>query len=127
MLDNRRRSRAPQYSRQKGSTENQSLREGVPLTLRLRQYFVDLLIGPPLASEEQPERQIGPVTGLPIFGLDGLSSAAYGPEAALAVLGAAGAAYVEPITWIILLLLAILYISYRQTIRAYPKAGGSYI
>ncbi|MBV8775475.1 MAG: APC family permease, partial [Deltaproteobacteria bacterium] len=95
--------------------------------MRLRQYFVDLLIGQPLASNEQPERKIGPLVGLPIFGLDGLSSSAYGPEAALVILGAAGAAYIQPITWIILALLAILYVSYRQTIRAYPNAAGSYV
>ena len=56
-------------------------------------------------------------------------SAAYGPEAALTLLiplGAAGLAYIVPITGVILLLLAIVYFSYRQTIDAYPNGGGSY-
>jgi len=64
-----------------------------------------------------------------IFGLDALSSAAYGPEAALTLLiplGAAGIAYLLPITASIIILLAIVYFSYRQTIEAYPSGGGSY-
>ena len=61
--------------------------------------------------------------GIPMLGLDALSSSAYGPEAALTILlplGAAGLAYLAPITLIILLLLAVLFFSYRQTIAAYP-------
>jgi amino acid transporter len=61
--------------------------------------------------------------------LDALSSAAYGPEAALTLLiplGAAGIAYLIPITGSIIILLAIVYFSYRQTIEAYPTGGGSY-
>ena len=63
------------------------------------------------------------------MGLDGLSSSAYGPEAALTILlplGAAGLHYILPITVVILALLAMLYFSYRQTIAAYPVNGGSY-
>ena len=63
------------------------------------------------------------------MGLDGLGSAAYGPEAALTILagaGAAGLGVVNPITWVIVLLLAALYFSYRQTVAAYPSNGGSY-
>src|SRR5690349_8722169 len=84
-----------------------SASENLPLALRLKQYLVDLTVGPPLASNAQSEQKIGPFTGLPVFGLDGLSSSSYGPEAALVVLGAAGAAYIQPITWIILALLGI--------------------
>jgi len=89
----------------------------------------DLLFGRPLATEEEKAERIGPVKGIPIFGLDALSSAAYGPEAALTLLiplGMAGAAYVWPVTLGIVLLLAIVYLSYRQTISAYPQGGGSY-
>ena len=81
-----------------------------------------------LPKEEKAER-IGPLKGIPIFGLDALSSAAYGPEAALTLLiplGMAGAAYVWPITLGIVALLTIVYFSYRQTIAAYPQGGGSY-
>lgn len=91
--------------------------------------LVDTLFGRPLASDEQKYQNVGPLTGIPIFGLDALGSAAYGPEAALTVLlpmGAAGLAHIVPITAIIILLLAILYFSYRQTIDAYPTGGGAY-
>jgi amino acid transporter len=91
--------------------------------------FLDLLIGKPLASDEARAECIGTAAGIPIFGLDALSSAAYGPEAALTLLiplGAAGIAYMVPISTSIILLLAIVYFSYRQTIHAYPGGGGSY-
>lgn len=89
----------------------------------------DLLFGRPLASEEEKAERIGPTKGIPIFGLDALSSAAYGPEAALTLLialGTAGAAYILPITVGIVVLLGVVYFSYRQTITAYPQGGGSY-
>ena len=91
--------------------------------------LVDLLLGRPLATEEEKAERIGPAKGVPIFGLDALSSAAYGPEAALTLLiplGLAGVAYIVPISLSIILLLAIVYFSYRQTIMAYPQGGGSY-
>ena len=91
--------------------------------------FLDLLLGKPLANAEEGGERIGPAAGIPIFGLDALSSAAYGPEAALTLLiplGALGIAYIVPISGAIILLLAIVYFSYRQTIDAYPGGGGSY-
>jgi amino acid transporter len=91
--------------------------------------IADILFGRPLATSEERAEKIGPLAGIPIFGLDALSSAAYGPEAALTLLiplGAAGVAYILPITGAIVSLLAILYFSYRQTIAAYPGGGGSY-
>jgi amino acid transporter len=91
--------------------------------------FVDVLLGKPLATSDERAEQIGPVAGIPIFGLDALSSAAYGPEAALTLLiplGAAGVAYIVPVSASIIVLLAIVYFSYRQTIAAYPGGGGSY-
>jgi amino acid transporter len=92
--------------------------------------ILDLLFGRPLSSEEDKKEAIGPATGIPVFGLDALSSAAYGPEAALtvlAVLGMAGIAYIVPISLAIIILLSIVYFSYRQTIAAYPNGAGSYI
>src|SRR5579863_7343252 len=89
----------------------------------------NLLFGRALATEEEKAERIGPIKGIPIFGLDALSSAAYGPEAALTLLiplGMAGSAYVWPITIGIVVLLGIVYFSYRQTISAYPQGGGSY-
>ena len=91
--------------------------------------LVDILFGRPLATEEEKAERIGPAKGIPIFGLDALSSAAYGPEAALTLLiplGMAGVAYIWPITVGIVILLGIVYFSYRQTIAAYPQGGGSY-
>ena len=91
--------------------------------------LMDVLLGRPLATEEEKAERIGPVKGVPIFGLDALSSAAYGPEAALTLLiplGLAGVAYIVPISVSIIILLAIVYFSYRQTIMAYPQGGGSY-
>lgn len=89
----------------------------------------DLLLGKPLRSSDERAEQIGPVTGVPVFGLDALSSAGYGPEAALTLLislGAAGPHFVIPITTAIIILLTIVYFSYLQTIAAYPGGGGSY-
>ena len=91
--------------------------------------IVDLLLGRPLASREEGHQRVGPFAGLPMLGLDGLASAAYGPEAALTILiplGAAGLAYAAPIIGVIVAILAILFFSYRQTIAAYPSGGGSY-
>jgi len=89
----------------------------------------DLLFGKPLATHEDSEERLGAVAGIGVFGLDALSSAAYGPEAALTLLiplGALSIQYVVPISFSIIALLIIVYISYRQTISAYPGGGGSY-
>jgi amino acid transporter len=91
--------------------------------------LLDFLFGPPLRSDADREERVGPAKGIPIFGLDALSSAAYGPEAALTLLiplGAAGIAWIFPISVSIVILLGIVYFSYRQTIEAYPNGGGSY-
>lgn len=91
--------------------------------------FSDVLFGKPLATSEERAERIGPGPGIAIFGLDALSSAAYGPEAALTLLiplGVAGVVYIVPVTLSIILLLTIVYFSYRQTIAAYPHGGGSY-
>jgi amino acid transporter len=89
----------------------------------------DVLFGKPLRTSMERAEQLGIAAGIPIFGLDALSSAAYGPEAALTILlplGAAGIAYIVPISASIIVLLTIVYFSYRQTIAAYPGGGGSY-
>ena len=91
--------------------------------------ILDILLGKPLANWDERAEQVGAYAGIPIFGLDALSSAAYGPEAALTLLlplGAAGVAYIVPVSASIIVLLAIVYLSYRQTIAAYPGGGGSY-
>lgn len=91
--------------------------------------LLDLILGRRLANRESVGRKINAFEGVPAMGLDGLGSSAYGPEAALTILiplGAAGLAHIGTVMLPILLLLAILYVSYRQTIRAYPSNGGSY-
>jgi len=91
--------------------------------------FTDSIIGKPLATSEERAEHIGVAAGIPIFGLDALTSAAYGPEAAMTLLiplGLAGAHYIVPVISAILILLVIVFFSYRQTIAAYPSGGGSY-
>src|SRR6516162_2999725 len=90
---------------------------------------LDVLFGKRLPSDQARAEQIGAAAGISIFGLDALSSAAYGPEAALTLLlplGLLGVKYIVPVSIAIVVLLGIVYISYRQTIDAYPKGGGSY-
>jgi len=89
----------------------------------------DFIVGKPLATTEERAEHIGPIAGIPIFGLDALSSAAYGPEAALTLLiplGMVGIAHIVPVSLAIIGLLAIVFFSYCQTIDAYPNGGGSY-
>ena len=89
----------------------------------------DFLFGRRLAATEEEAHKIGPLAGIPVLGLDALSSAAYGPEAALTLLlpvGVLGLSYVVPISALLILVLLIVYVSYRQTIAAYPGGGGSY-
>jgi amino acid transporter len=91
--------------------------------------LLDFILGKPLATSDERGEQIGVAAGIPIFGLDALSSAAYGPEAALTLLiplGVAGVRYIVPVSLCIIVLLTIVYFSYRQTIAAYPAGGGSY-
>mgnify|MGYP001281101516 CR=1 FL=1 len=106
-----------------------------PGTLTLRSALLDvslrsLILGRRLANREWRERKIGAFEGVPSMGLDGLGSSSYGPEAALSVLIPLGAASLSYIGWVmapIVGLLAILFASYWQTIRAYPHNGGAYI
>ena len=89
----------------------------------------DYILGRRLATYEEGEQRVGVLAGIPMLGLDALGSAAYGPEAALTLLiplGAMGIAYIGPISTLIIILLLVVYLSYRQTIAAYPHGGGSY-
>lgn len=91
--------------------------------------ITDSIFGKPLATEEEDGERVGPLAGVPILGLDALASAAYGPEALLTVLlplGIAGLHYLPLLTLLIIAVLAIVYVSYRQTLHAYPNGGGSY-
>src|SRR3989338_5244412 len=89
-----------------------------------------LLLGPRLHTAEMPHQTIGKAVGLAIFASDALSSTAYATEEILLILILAGTAALNlslPIAIAIITLLAIVTISYEQTIHAYPNGGGAYI
>jgi amino acid transporter len=88
------------------------------------------LIGRPLQTADAPHQTIGKAIGLAVFASDALSSTAYATQEILVILAAAGTVafgYVFPISIAIVILLAIVTISYEQTIHAYPDGGGAYI
>ena len=81
------------------------------------------------ASPEEEKHRLTALEGLAALSLDALSSVAYGPQAIIIVLATAGVAalhYTLPVTLAIVLLLAVLVISYRQVIEAFPNGGGAY-
>jgi len=86
--------------------------------------------GRPLANDEETSERLAKVKALAVFSSDNLSSVAYATDAILFTLLAAGTGtfgLALPISFLIVLVLAIIVVSYRQTIRAYPNGGGSYI
>jgi len=88
------------------------------------------LIGRPLPTADAPHQTIRKIVGLAVFASDALSSTAYATQEMLVVLAAAGTAafgYAFPLAIAIVVLLAIVTISYEQTIHAYPGGGGAYI
>jgi amino acid transporter len=89
----------------------------------------DLLFGRPLRTREEAVEELGPLSAIPVLGLDTLSSAAYAPEAALTVLlplGTVASDYIGPLTVVIIVVLVAVFLSYWQTIGAYPNGGGSF-
>ncbi len=90
---------------------------------------VRLLTGKPLKSSESSKEQINSVEGLSALSLDALTSVAYGPQALLVILAEAGTGalhFLMPVTIVIVVLLAVLVVSYRQVIEAFPGGGGAY-
>jgi amino acid transporter len=88
------------------------------------------LIGRPLATADAPDQTIGKLIGLAVFASDALSSTAYATQEILVILILAGTValgYAFPIAIAIVALLAIVTLSYEQTIHAYPDGGGAYI
>lgn len=89
-----------------------------------------VLIGRPLTTAEGVHERLSKVKALAVFSSDALSSVAYASQEAMVILALAGAAaltYVWPISLAIVALLAIVILSYRQTVAAYPGGGGAYI
>ena len=92
--------------------------------------FRSWLIGRPLSTADAPHQTIGKLIGLAVFASDALSSTAYATQEILGVIAALGTiayGYLFPISIAIVTLLAIVTISYEQTIHAYPGGGGAYI
>jgi amino acid transporter len=88
------------------------------------------LIGRPLQTADAPHQTIGKLVGLAVFASDALSSTAYATQEILVILAAAGTmafGYAFPISIAIVVLLAIVTLSYQQTIHTYPGGGGAYI
>ena len=95
-----------------------------------RRSLSHYLIGRPLATADAPHQTIGKAIGLAVFAADALSSTAYATQESLGILAAAGAialGYLFPVSMAIVVLLAIVTVSYEQTVHAYPGGGGSYI
>ena len=89
------------------------------------------LLGPPLNSNELDNQRLGIPTALAVFSSDAISSSAYATEEILHVLipvvGVMAFSLVVPVTIAMLIVLTFLILSYRQTIREYPSAGGAYV
>jgi amino acid transporter len=111
--------------------ETTSSAEALPTAAgRFGQRLKRALFGPPLDASAIAVERMRKLIALPVLSADALSSVAYGPEAMLAVLilaGTTGLSYSLPVGSAIVFLMLAVGVSYRQTIRAYPQGGGSYI
>ncbi|HYM53585.1 MAG TPA: APC family permease [Candidatus Dormibacteraeota bacterium] len=102
-------------------------RTGWTSSLRALRTF---LIGRPISSEHEEHERLTKVKALAVFSSDNISSSAYGPEEIMRVLAFAGAGALSltvPLAALIIAMLAIVTMSYRQTIKAYPAGASSYI
>jgi len=101
-----------------------------PPAPHIRRSFKSWLIGKPLATDQAHHQTISKKVGLAVFASDALSSTAYATDEILLILALAGSAYFGlslPIALVIITLLAIVTLSYQQTIHTYPNGGGAYI
>ncbi|MDX6338810.1 MAG: hypothetical protein QOG05_6150 [Streptosporangiaceae bacterium] len=103
-----------------------SLPEGVGYTLKRR------LLGPPMVNEELSEQRLSNVAALGVLAPDGISSSAYGTEEILIELLKGGLAItaftlILPLTGIVLFVMALVVLSYREVVSVYTRAGGSYV
>ncbi|HEX3539219.1 MAG TPA: amino acid permease [Acidimicrobiales bacterium] len=101
----------------------------VPESLKYR--FKKKLLGPPLATERLAHERLGIPTALAVFSSDCISSSAYATEQILVrlvpIIGVLAFSLVVPITVALLVVLFFLILSYRETIKEYPTAGGAYM
>jgi amino acid transporter len=101
----------------------------LPETLRYR--LKDTLLGPPLANERQSLERLGKPTALAVLSSDVISSSAYATEQILLILvpaiGIAAFSLVVPITTAVIVVLAVVTMSYLEVIKVYTKAGGAYV
>jgi amino acid transporter len=101
----------------------------LPETLRYR--VKRILLGPPLVNDQLHGQRLGKPTALAVLSSDVMSSSAYASEEMLRILvpiaGLAAFSIVTPMTAAILAVLAVVTICYRDVVRSYPKAGGSYV
>ena len=106
---------------------------GRPVNLLQMSILKRLLIGKPIASAEEQHQRLSKIIALPVFASDAISSTAYAVDEILVVLllqakiGSGAWGPIVPIAIVVCVLLAIVVLSYRQTIHAYPSGGGSYI
>jgi amino acid transporter len=113
--------------------ELEATSDGIGAAFELRSFghrIRRVVFGPPLKSSAIVQERIRKLVALPVLSADALSSVAYGPQAMVAVLvlaGGAGLGWSLPIAAAIAVLMLAVGLSYRQTIRAYPHGGGSYI
>jgi amino acid transporter len=109
------------------ATEHAEIRSGLQgMYLRVR----DVVLGSTLANWRMESERLSKLKALAVFSSDALSSTAYATQEILFVLVLAGAGAIDlslPIALAIASLLAIVVVSYRQTVRAYPNGGGAYI
>ncbi|WP_019925700.1 APC family permease [Nocardia sp. BMG111209] len=88
-----------------------------------------LVLGQPFRSDRLGETLLSKRIALPIFASDPLSSVAYATQEILLILTLAGVAYLNLTWWVaagVVVLLAVVVLSYRQVVQAYPSGGGSY-
>jgi amino acid transporter len=100
-------------------------------TSRAFRNIRNFLFGRPISSEHEEHERLTKVKALAIFSSDNISSSAYGPEEIMRVLALAGlavmSAWTVTLAVLIIIMLAIVTVSYRQTIKAYPKGASSYL
>lgn len=97
---------------------------------RLSRALRHIVFGPPIRNDQERHERLGILSGLAVFSTDAISSVAYATEEILWVLVAAGpvaTAYSLPVGLAIVVLMVVVIASYNQTIRAYPRGGGSYV